>query len=170
MNSRFSFSFPGLLLCAGIVLVTLSGCSSSYTLQIDAVQPVYFGVTSAAVLPLDSAHVQTLKDIVIKTSHVSEKSKTVSNEHLSFEKSASEGVVGDAVAQVNDAMQNDPDRFIGNGGIRAEIEAYIPLDTILNDFIAGLFIKNATSEGTGEASSETIEIRGTVYRIRRDGR
>ena len=167
MNSRFLFPVPGLFLCAGTVLIALAGCSSLHSLQIEVPQPVYFGNAPQSALPLDTARVQFVKRILVATSHVKEKEKVIQGKSTTFTKEASEGILGDAVVQVADALENDPDRFIANAEFCTQDEAYIPLTTFFTDFLASIFLSDSKSEGLGEASSETIEIAGTVYRVRR---
>ena len=167
MDSRFLFHVPGLFLSAGIALVALIGCSSSHTLQLDAPQPVYFGNAPRSALPLDSVHVQLVKQVLIATSHVAEKEKVVEGKSTTITKEGSEKIVGDASARVLEAVGNDSLRFIGNGEIRARIEAYIPWTTFATEFLGAILIGNTSSEGLGESSSETLEMSGTVYEVRR---
>lgn len=167
MNTRFLFPVPGLLLCAGIVLIALAGCSSTHSLQIDLSQPVYFGKAPQSALPLDTAHVQTVKPILVQTTHVVEKEKVIKGKSTTFTKDASEDIQGDVAAQVEEAMENDSDRFVANAEFRTEVEAYIPLTTFFTDFLASIFLSDSKAEGMGEASSETIEVAGTVYKVRR---
>jgi hypothetical protein len=155
---------------AGILMMALIGCSSSHSLQLDAPQPVYFGIAPQSALPLDSAHVQFIKQISVKSSHVAEEEKVVQGKSTTFTKEGSEGVQGNVVVQVESGLENDPDRFVGNAQIRARVEAYIPWTSFFTEFLAVIFTGEAKSEGMGEASSETIEISGTVYKVRRDNR
>jgi hypothetical protein len=170
MNSRFLFPVPGLLLYAGIVLIALAGCSTPHSLQIDVPQPVYFGNAPGSVLPLDTAHVQFVRQIFVETAHTAEKDKTVGGKSTTITMEGSEKIVGDASAQVEEAVGNDSLRFIGNGEIRARLEVYIPWTSFFTEFLGAIFIGNTTSEGLGEASSETIGISGTVYNVRRINR
>ena len=159
-----------LFLSAGIALFALIGCSSSHSLQLNAAQPVYFGNAPQSALPLDSAHVQFIKQISVMSSHVAEEEKVVQGKSTTFTKEGSEGIRGDVVVQVEDGLENDPDRFIGNAEIRARVEAYVPWTSFFTEFLAVIFTGQARSEGMGEASSETIEISGTVYKVRRVNR
>jgi hypothetical protein len=156
-----------LLLSAGIALIALIGCSSSHSLEIYGPQPVYFGNVTQSALPLDTAHVRFIRPILVGTSHVKEKEKVVQGKSSTFTKEGSEGVVGDAVLQVKDALGENPDRFIGNAEIRARVEAYVPWDSIISELLMGIFSGESKSEGLGEASRETMELSGTVYNVRR---
>ena len=159
-----------LFLSVGIALIAFIGCSSSHSLQLDAPQPVYFGKAPQSALPLDSAHVQFIKQISVMSSHVAEEEKVVQGKSTTFTKEGSEGIRGNVVVQVEDGLENDPDRFIGNAEIRARVEAYVPWTSFFTEFLAVIFTGQAKSEGMGEASSETIEISGTVYKVRRVNR
>jgi hypothetical protein len=159
----------GLFLPFGIVLTALAGCSSSHTLELTGPQPVYFGSAPVSSLPLDSLHVQVVKEFVASTSHVSEKEHIVHNESVTFGKDASERIEGDVAAQVAKALENDPACFIGTAEIRAVIMASIPWDTYLTDLLGSVFISNPLTEGSGQKTSETIEISGAVYKARRAG-
>jgi hypothetical protein len=159
-----------LFLPFGLVLTALVGCSSSHTLEIAVPQPVYFGSAPASLLPLDSVHVQTVKGIVASTSHVSEKERVVSGESLSFTKDASERVEGDIADQVGKALENDPSRFVATVEVRARIQASIPWDVYLTELLGLVFIKEASTEGSGQKTSETIEISGIVVKVQRSGR
>lgn len=163
---------PGIafvFLFLSFALVALTGCSSSHTLRVDASQPVYFGVAPLSMLPLDSTHTHFVKNVRLATAHVSEKASIVQGESASIEKEASDNVIGDVGLQVAQALGPDTVAFIGNAKIRADIEAYIPVSTYVVGFLGSLFIKDATTEA-GEASSETIEILGNVYSVRRAAR
>jgi fumarylacetoacetate (FAA) hydrolase family protein len=153
----------------GIVLTALVGCSSSHTLELSALQPVYFGSAPESLLPLDSAHVRVVREFVASTSHVSEKERVVYDESTSFAKDASERVEGDVAEQLGKALENDSDRFVGTAQVRAVIRASIPWDTYLTDLLGLVFIKNPLTEGSGQKTSETIEISGTMYKVRRTG-
>jgi hypothetical protein len=156
---------------AGLLVMALIGCTSSNSVQIDAAQPVYFGTPPHSAVPIDSARVESIKSILVATSHISESGKSIGNETTTVSSDASERVVGDVVQQVGDALGNDTDRFISGGSVHATVETYIPLSTIVTYIFAGILVKNATaSEGLGEASSETVEVSGNVYKVRRQNR
>jgi hypothetical protein len=157
-------------LLATSFFATLIGCTSSHTVQLEAPQPVYFGTAPPSLLPLDSTHAQFLKTILLTTSHVAEKEHSVQGQSVSIEKEASEGVRSDVAAQLGKALENDPDRFIGNSRMQAHIEVYVPIETYLMDFLGTIIFKSATTEGAGETSSETIGVSGNVYTVRRTGR
>jgi len=155
------------LLSAGIALLTFGGCTSSHTLVLHAMQPVYFGNVTPFSQTSDSAAMQFAGRIAASSAHVAEKEKVVQGDYTTFSKDASEGIVGDFDTEVGNALGNDPEKFIGDTEIRARIEQYVPLDAVLVEVLGMIFIKEPQSEGMGEASSETIEISGTVFKIRR---
>jgi hypothetical protein len=159
-----------LLLFLPIVLTALTGCSSSHTLQVDASQPVYFGTAPLSLLPLDSTHTQFLETVLLTTSHVAEEEHTVQGKSGAIEKGASEGVYGDIAAQLGEVLGTDTDRFIGNAELQTHIAVYIPIETYMMGFLGAIIFKNVTTEGSGEASSETIGLSGNVYTVRRTGR
>jgi hypothetical protein len=170
MDSHLLFRVPALFLCAGSLLITLAGCSSSHSLQIDAPQPVYFGSAPGSALPLDTAHVQFVRPIVVETVHTAEKEKVVEGTSSTITKEGSETMVGDASARVQEAIGNDSLRFIGNGEIRARVEVSVPWTSFFTEFLGAVLFGSTTSEGLGEASGETIGIAGTVYSVRRNDR
>jgi hypothetical protein len=144
-------------------LVTLAGCTTYHTFAVDAPQPVYFGTAPHAVLPIDSAHAQRLKSVHLFTTHIKEEATTIEGKTMGFEKEASENVYGNVAHQVAQAVGNDANGFIGDTRVVADIESYIPWDTYVMNILGSLFIKDRTGEGSGQATSETMEVVGNVY-------
>ena len=153
-----------------VLLTVLVGCSSSHTLQFDATQPVYFGNAPQSVLPIDTAHVNVVGEVVLSTTHQFEKEPTPAAASLTSDAGVTEKVVGDIPTQLEDSLGHDQDKFIGNAVFQVDIEANI---TWTFDFI-GLFFSGSapdvSSDNTGRSSTETIGIAGTIYKNRRAGR
>ena len=150
----------------GAIAFFLWGCSSSTnSLLMDASQPVYFGSLPKFPTSTDSAGVEFVETFSGTTSHLAEKGKTIRSEHSSITVNATEQRQGDLVFHVANALAGDPETFIGDVSMIAEVETYVPWDVILSEVLALLFFSKSESSGMGEATREMIELHGKVFRV-----
>jgi hypothetical protein len=144
-----------------VILTTLTGCSSSHTLQFDATQPVYFGNAPSSRLPLDSAHVAFVRYVTLSSSHQYEKEPTSSEETVAAE---TDRILGDIATQLEDSLNHDQSQFIGNATFQTDIEA----DITWSIDLFSIFFGSSSSEGSGgeagQSSTETIGVAGSVYK------
>ncbi len=157
------------LLCL-VSVITLTGCSSSHTLQFDATQPVYFGSAPLSLLPLDTAHVTLLRQVTLSSSHQFEKEPTSGGEVPLYKGAETDKIVGDVAAQLEDLLNHDQAQFIANASYKVEIEANITVAIDLFSFFFGGSTSDASGGEPGRSSTETISVIGTVYKNARTGR
>lgn len=158
-----------LALATTVCFVVLTGCSSSHTLELEASQPVYFGHAPEPAIPLDSAHVRTVKSVLLTTSHQTEKEATPEGTSPDANQGISEKVVGDVAAQIKDSLGDDPEQFIAKMEIRATLDVSITWAVDLFELFTSGTVSNLSSDDAGRSSSETFDIQGTVFKKRSVG-
>ncbi len=158
-----------LALVLTVWFTALTGCSSSHTMELEASQPVYFGHAPESAIPLDSAHVQMVKSVLLTTSHQTEKEATPEGASLDANQGVSEKIVGDVAAQLKDSFGSDTEQFIARMEIRTTIDVSITWAVDLFELFTSGTVSNLSSDDAGRSSSETFDIVGTVYKKRNGG-
>ena len=148
-------------------LVPLWGCSTSdHTLRIDAPQPVYFGNPPKSLSRVDSSRIEFINTVAASTSHVKESPNVGSARNFDIIVGGREERLGNVTFPLGEALEGDAERFIADVSVGAKVEVYVPVWTFFAQFFFTGIFGSDYSSNVPEATEETIEFHGTIYRIR----
>ncbi len=134
-------------------------------MRIDVQKPIYFGNLPGD-LRQDSSRVEYINTVSASTSHVKESPSLGSSRNVGIIIGGREERSGDVYFSLEDALEGDAARFIANVSVSAKVETYVPFWTVFAQFIFTGILGAAHSSAMPDATAETIDFHGTIYRIK----
>jgi hypothetical protein len=148
------------LLC----LMSFAGCEW-FVFQLSTPEPVYLGANPLLRETGDNSFIDSIRTVEGHYTYRLQEETVSQGRNSTFSMSGDETLERDIHYQIDDAMQEGPNRFVSDVRVRVTVETGFPIGNVLFLMIANMITGGESGE-VGQYTEESVHVTGTVRAIR----